>query len=112
MDVHYDWRRTPRCAPRGNSNRQAIALSQENEPAMIRGIHHIGVHTPNLDRLKSFYEQAFGFEMVGQEMNLKDLPLASLVIGVPNAVARVVMMKAPNCFIEMFQWSSPSGEVL
>ena len=74
---------------------------------MIRGIHHIGIHTPDLDRLQSFYEQAFGFEMVGQEINFRDVPEASLVMGVPNPVARNVMLKAHNCFIELFEWSSP-----
>jgi len=76
---------------------------------MIRGVHHIGIHTPDLDRLRSFYEQAFGFQVVGEEVNLKDLPIASIVVGVPDAAARVVMMKAPNCFLEIFQWSSPDG---
>lgn len=79
---------------------------------MIRGIHHIGIHTPDLDRLRSFYEEAFGFEAVGDELNFKDVPEASLVVGVPNAVARCLMMKAHNCFIELFEWSSPEGENL
>lgn len=79
---------------------------------MIRGIHHIGIHTPDLDRLRSFYEKAFGFEVVGEEMNLKDFPEGSSVVGIPDAAARVVMMKAYNCFIELFEWSSPSGETL
>lgn len=79
---------------------------------MIRGIHHIGIHTPDLDRLQSFYEKAFGFEKVGEEMNLGDVPEASLVVGLPNPAARVVMMKAHNCFIELFQWSSPAGGTL
>lgn len=76
---------------------------------MIRGIHHIGIHTPELDRLKLFYEEAFGFEMVGEELNLNQVPEASLVVGLPNSAARVVMMKASNCFIELFEWSSPAG---
>lgn len=76
---------------------------------MIRGIHHIGINTPNLDRLKSFYEKAFGFEVVGEEMNFKDIPEASLVVGLPGAVARVVMMRAHNCFIELLEWSSPAA---
>lgn len=79
---------------------------------MIRGIHHIGIHTADLDRLRSFYEKAFGFEVVGEEMNLKDVPEASLVVGLPNPAARVVMMKAHNCFIELFEWSSPAGTAL
>jgi catechol 2,3-dioxygenase-like lactoylglutathione lyase family enzyme len=79
---------------------------------MIRGIHHIGIHTPDLDRLRSFYEEAFGFEAVGEEFNLKDAPEAPLIVGLPNAAARVVMMKAHNCFIELFEWSSPAGTTL
>lgn len=52
---------------------------------MIRGIHHVGGHTPDLDRLRSSCEQAFGFELVGDEMDLGAVPEAALVIGVPGA---------------------------
>lgn len=76
---------------------------------MIRGIHHVAIHTPNIDRLRSFYEQAFGFKAVAEEMNLADFPEAALVTGVEGATARVVMMQAGNCFVEMFEWSSPKG---
>ncbi|WP_051793099.1 VOC family protein [Amycolatopsis jejuensis] len=79
---------------------------------MIRGIHHLGIHTPDLDRLRAFYEEAFGFEAVGEEMNLSDFPEAALVVGVPGAAARVLMMKTQNCFIELFQWTSPPGGTL
>jgi catechol 2,3-dioxygenase-like lactoylglutathione lyase family enzyme len=79
---------------------------------MIRGVHHVGVHTPNLDRLKALYEKAFGFEMVGDEMNLGDLPQGALITGVPGAAARVVMLRAKNMCIELFQWSTPEGERL
>jgi catechol 2,3-dioxygenase-like lactoylglutathione lyase family enzyme len=79
---------------------------------MIRGVHHVGIHTANLDRLQHFYEQAFGFEVVGEEMNLSDFEVASLVVGVPGAAARVVMMKTRNCFIELFEWSSPVGDII
>ncbi|GAB3444212.1 VOC family protein [Actinophytocola sediminis] len=79
---------------------------------MIRGIHHLGIHTRDLDRMRSFYEQAFGFEVVGEELQLADVPVASLVTGVPDAVARVLMMRTSNAFVELFEWSSPEGEPL
>lgn len=79
---------------------------------MIRGIHHVAIHTPDIDRLRSFYEQAFGFEAVGEEMNLGAFPEAGLITGVEGAVARVVMMKAGTCFIELFEWSAPKGNPL
>ena len=34
---------------------------------MIRGIHHVGVHVRDLDRMIRFYREAFGFELVGDE---------------------------------------------
>lgn len=76
---------------------------------MIRGVHHVGVHTHDLDRLKAFYEEAFGFEMVGDEARLEDSPASALVTGVPGAAARVVMLRAKNVCIELFQWSAPEG---
>jgi catechol 2,3-dioxygenase-like lactoylglutathione lyase family enzyme len=77
---------------------------------MIRGIHHIGIHTGDLDRLRSFYEEAFGFEAVGEEINLGEVPEAALVIGMERTVARCLMMKAHNCFIELFEWADPVGD--
>lgn len=79
---------------------------------MIRGLHHVAIHTPDIDRLRSFYEQAFGFEAIGEEMDLAHFPEAALITGVEGAAARVVMMKAGNCHIELFQWSSPEGRPL
>jgi catechol 2,3-dioxygenase-like lactoylglutathione lyase family enzyme len=76
---------------------------------MIRGIHHIGIHTPDLDRLRSFYEKAFGFQIVGEEFHLEDALEAPLVTGVPGGVARIVLLRAHNCYLELFQWSAPKG---
>lgn len=79
---------------------------------MIRGIHHIGIHTPDIDRLRSFYERAFGFTVVGKEQNLRDFPEAGPITGVKDPAARFVLMKAQNCHIELFQWSAPAGRPL
>jgi glyoxylase I family protein len=77
---------------------------------VIRGIHHVGLHTPDLDRLRRFYEEAFGLEAVGGEFHLEDFPTAPTITGVPGATARVVMLKGPNCFVEMFEWADPMGD--
>ncbi|CCA94016.1 VOC family protein [Novosphingobium sp. PP1Y] len=79
---------------------------------MIRGIHHIGIHTGNLDRLRAFYEAAFGFEAVGEEVRLEDFEVATLVVGVPDAKARILMMRTANCLIELFEWQTPKGDKL
>ena len=74
---------------------------------MIRGIHHVAIHTPDIDHLRTFYEQAFGFTVVGEEMKLEDFPDVDRITGVRGGKARVVMMKCSNCFIELFEWSQP-----
>jgi catechol 2,3-dioxygenase-like lactoylglutathione lyase family enzyme len=47
----------------------------------------LALHTPDLDRLKSLYENAFGFQMVGEEGRFEDVPEAALITGVPGAAA-------------------------
>ena len=66
------------------------------------GIHHVRLHTSDLNRLKSFYEAAFGFQMIGREVRLADVAEAALITGVPGA-ARNVMLRAHNAFLESFQ---------
>ena len=39
---------------------------------MIRGIHHVGVHVRDLDRMIRFYREAFGFELVGEPFGWRD----------------------------------------
>jgi catechol 2,3-dioxygenase-like lactoylglutathione lyase family enzyme len=79
---------------------------------MILGIHHLGIHTSDIDRLVSFYERAFGFVVVGKEQNLSDFPEAGPITGVKGPAARFVLMKAGNCHLELFQWSAPVGRPL
>ncbi len=47
--------------------------------------------------------------MVGGEFQIEHSPVASLIMGVPGAAARGAMLRAGNCYIEMFQWSAPRG---
>ena len=76
---------------------------------MIRGIHHVSLHTQNFERLAEFYRDAFGFLPAGEEMQLKDNPLFDQITGVRGGATRVLMMKAGNCFVELFEWTAPPG---
>lgn len=74
---------------------------------MIVGIHHVAMHTANMDRLVDFYERAFGFKPVTEPMSWSNEPEIDAAIGVPGSAARQVMLKAGTCFIEVFEYSSP-----
>lgn len=75
---------------------------------MIRGIHHVGVHVRDLDRMVAFYKEAFGFELVGEEFSWSDMEILDRLIDVPGSAARGCMLRAGSCYLEMFQFSAPA----
>ena len=76
---------------------------------MVIGIHHIAISVDNIDAAVKFYTNAFGFQSVQQE-NLDNDLLANRVIGMDAIRARMVMLKAPNAFVELWQYAHPEPE--
>ena len=77
---------------------------------MIRGIHHVGIHVRDLDRMIRFYQDAFGFEVVGEPFSWANDDTLDKIIDVPGSAARGAMMRAGNCHVELFQFSAPEPE--
>lgn len=77
---------------------------------MIVGVHHVAINVRDFDRMARFYKEAFGFEPCREEFNWEALPVIDHMIDVPNSAARSVMLKAGNCYIELFQYSAPEPE--
>ena len=77
---------------------------------MIVGIHHIAIGVDDINKGRAFYCDAFGFEVV-QEANWdRNNPLADQAIGLKDTAAQMVMLKGPNAFIELWQYSNPDPE--
>ena len=77
---------------------------------MIRGIHHPGITTGNLDRLLPFYCDLLGFEQVsgfGWEAGSEMSAFAGQITGVANSTARAVLLRAGNAFVELFEYQTP-----
>lgn len=75
---------------------------------MIRGIHHVAISTPNLDRLAAFYTDVIGFTPV-MEAAWSDRPLVDRMIGgYEGSAARQVMLQAGNAHIELFEYTAPA----
>ena len=74
---------------------------------MIRGIHHVAISTPDLDRLVAFYTDVIGFiPVMSTEWN--DRPLVDRMIGgYDRSAARQVMLQAGNAHLELFEYTSP-----
>ena len=77
---------------------------------MIRGIHHVGIHTPNLDRLVAFYRDVVGFELVESSRSEWDNePDIDRIVGFKGSAAKVVMLRAANVYVEFFEYSRPAA---
>jgi len=75
---------------------------------MLRGIHHVGVHVHDMDRMIRFYSEAFGFELVGEPFLFDRIPEVDRIIDVPGAVVRGALLKAGNAYLELFQFHEPA----
>lgn len=71
---------------------------------MIRGIHHVAIHVRNLDRMIQFYNDAFGFEPLGVPFEWSNQEKLDLILNVPGSAARQAMLRAGNCYVELFEF--------
>ena len=74
----------------------------------IKGIHHIALHTRDLDRMAMFYRAAFGFEPAAEEYRWQDNPRIDQTIDVADSAARSLMMAAGNVYVELFEFARPA----
>lgn len=75
---------------------------------MIRGIHHVAVHVRDMDKMLRFYRDAFGFEVVGEPFEWENDAFIDKIVDVPGSAARGAMLKAGNCYMELFQFKAPA----
>ncbi len=68
---------------------------------MIRGIHHIAIHTPNFDAMVRFYRDAFGFTPPAGEFAWGDSELMDRGIDTPVSRAPGLMLGGGNGFTEV-----------
>lgn len=67
----------------------------------------MAVHVRDLERMTRFYKEAFGFEIVGEAFSWRDSELLDQILDVPGSAARGCMLRAGNCYLELFQFSAP-----
>ena len=73
---------------------------------MIVGLHHVAIGVHDFDKALTFYTEALGFEIVQQSEFDRD-EKADQAIGLKDIKARMAMLKTPNAFIELWQYTSP-----
>lgn len=78
---------------------------------MILAFAHPCLVVPDLEKASRFYQKMFGFEVISNE-GWKDSPDMDRAIGLRQSSCRGVMMKGHNCFLELFEYDSPSSKTV
>jgi len=74
---------------------------------MIRGVHHISLATPDLDRLLHFYHELLGMELLGIYPLPTGEPCLEEIVGMKNLVGRTAVLNLGNITMEIFSYSNP-----
>lgn len=77
---------------------------------MIRGVHHVAITTPDIDRLVDFYSEAFGFEVISRGGWSVGKKVNDAIVGLTDSAARTAFLRAGNVMVEMFEYEAPQGE--
>lgn len=77
---------------------------------MILAFAHPGIVVSDLEKAVDFYQQMFGFEVIGHESWDKPSPDYDLGIGLKGSSARGCMMKGHNCYLELFEYTTPQQQ--
>ncbi len=75
----------------------------------FKGIHHVAISVPSLAEAREFYIDKLGFE-VADEGHIPPSDDGDKVLALDNADCHVLMIKAGNLFLEVFEYHSPSPE--
>ncbi|MGA1370165.1 MAG: VOC family protein [Pseudomonadales bacterium] len=78
---------------------------------MIRGLHHVGIVTSDLEKAKHFYCGVFGFEVYSESEWRADNAMFNTIIAMGGSAARFCMLKGPNTYLELFEFISPGSSV-
>ena len=82
---------------------------------MIKGLHHVGLNTQDMNRLVEFYTRVFDFEVAGG-FAWRDNALIDDLIGATGArsgsSAEMTMLRGHNCYLEILQYNAPEPELV
>ena len=74
---------------------------------MIRGIHHVALSTPDMERSLAFYRDLLGAEVIFDGGWPKGTKVADVVTRLEDSACRQGMLRVGNAYVELFQYSSP-----
>lgn len=76
---------------------------------MIRGIHHVAITTPDIDRLIAFYRDDIGMEVMRDSGWSVGSDRIDTLVGLSGSSARTATLKLGNAYLELFEYMTPVG---
>lgn len=76
---------------------------------MIRGIHHVAISTPNLERIVGFYRDVIGAEVVYEGGWDAGSEIIDTIVGLKDSHAKQAMLRLGNAHLEFFEYVTPAG---
>ena len=73
----------------------------------VRGLHHVGISTPDLDRLVGFYVDLFGFVEVARASWEPGTDPVNAATGLLDSTGEMVMLVRNGTFLELFRFDHP-----
>jgi catechol 2,3-dioxygenase-like lactoylglutathione lyase family enzyme len=74
----------------------------------VKGIHHIGITVPDLDRAIAFYNGVLGLELFDPPSPVFDNSDLGERVGVPGAALRQVNLALGDSIVELLEYTSPA----
>jgi len=74
----------------------------------IQGIHHVAIAVPDIDLARKFYTELLGFEEVSGSEWQAGSKFIDDIVGLKDSAGKAFIVKAPNTYIEVFQYLSPA----
>jgi catechol 2,3-dioxygenase-like lactoylglutathione lyase family enzyme len=78
---------------------------------MILGIHHTAISTSDIERSLQFYRDLLGFKEVFSSKWDIGTEVTDKIVGLKDSSARVVMLRAGNACVELFQYVTPEPKL-
>jgi catechol 2,3-dioxygenase-like lactoylglutathione lyase family enzyme len=73
----------------------------------VIGVHHVAVAVPDIELARRFYVDILGFEDAAINEWQAGNKWIDDIVGLKNSAGKSFMCRAPNCYIEVFQYTAP-----
>ncbi|MEN3950041.1 VOC family protein [Iodidimonas sp. SYSU 1G8] len=77
--------------------------------SLICGIHHVGVNVPDLEAGRKFYEDVFGFEVIGVDKWDEGNADVNAYVGMDESSADSYMLRGANTYLEIWTYRTPAS---